>query len=141
MTFDINRSFKVIPFVWGEWDGERFRAAGFVGTQLPYLWTRFWWLFTVYDFVRYMILAVLPSSYHPNLEFFLGEFTWLAWLFRTFKSVISFNLYLLLISYLYLRRLRQRNFRQALPPDDFNRAIVQCMASVGHVSLPENDGK
>lgn len=78
MTFDINRSFKWLPFTWGDYNGLNFQGVewgmGVQRNRLTYLWTRFWWLFTVYDLVRYMVLAVLPpSDRHNGMEFFLGE--------------------------------------------------------------------
>ena len=72
MTFDINRAFKVIPFLWGDFDGERFVQSGFMRTRLPYLWSRFCWIFTAYDIARYLTLAVLPRHY-GRLELYLGE--------------------------------------------------------------------
>ena len=75
-TFDINQAFKWIPFVWGDYDGVSFR-----GLRLPYLWSRFWWTLTIYNILRYLTLAILPSSYHDRLEFYLckrfSEFIWI----------------------------------------------------------------
>ena len=73
MTFNTNRLFKLIPFVWQDYDGERFQAAGFVSTNVPFLWAIFWWLFTIYDLLRYTILAFLPAEQRVELDFYLGK--------------------------------------------------------------------
>lgn len=72
MTFDINRVFKVVCFVWGNYDGKQFRQSGFLQTCLPYLWAKFWWIFTIFDIFRYLTLAIVPRQY-GGLEFYLGE--------------------------------------------------------------------
>ena len=72
MVFDLNRVFKLIPFVWGDYDGKQFRKSGFTQTRLPFLWVIFWWLFTIWNILRYLTLAVLPKS-ENGLEFYLGK--------------------------------------------------------------------
>ena len=68
MTFNMNLAFKLIPFVSGDFDGKHFKKA-----KWPYLWTRFWFVFAVYNILRYSTLVILPSSYHEFLEFYLGK--------------------------------------------------------------------
>ena len=72
MAFNINRAFKLIPFVWGDYDGHRFRASAY--SSLPFIWTLFWWIFTTYDFLRYTTLAILPAEQRVVLDFYLADY-------------------------------------------------------------------
>ena len=47
MVFNTNFAFKILPFVWGDYDGETFVKSGRLKATVPYLWTQFWWIFTM----------------------------------------------------------------------------------------------
>lgn len=72
-VFNINRMFKVIPFVWRDYDGERFRKSGLAQTSLSFLWVLFWWVFTIYDFLRYTTLGMLSPEKRVALDYYLGK--------------------------------------------------------------------
>ena len=71
MTFNLNGKFKVLHFVWRDYDGQTFRESNFVSSALPYMWYRFWWMATIYNIVRYSTLAALSPDERVVLEFYL----------------------------------------------------------------------
>ena len=127
MTFDINQSFKLCAFVWGDYDGERFQQTKRTWL-IPYIWSRFWWIFAAYDLLRYLLLAVLPSSYHDVLEFYLGESP-----FRQFKRLIFpiLNFPILISSdFDSSRRLCGWNFGKTLPFVHFGWTTLQWLVEL-----------
>ena len=53
MAFDMNLAFKIIPFVFGDFDGKDFKKATTGKAFLNYAWLKFWIYFTVsWTFLR-----------------------------------------------------------------------------------------
>lgn len=73
MTFNTNQAFKWLIFGWLDYDGENFKKSDFIGSILPYLWFRFWWIASIYNIARYCTLAGLSADKLPVLEFYLGK--------------------------------------------------------------------
>src|SRR5699024_3903160 len=49
------------------------RSGAFKGTAL-YAWSQFWWIFMIYDFLRYVTLALFPGHEYGPLEFYLCDY-------------------------------------------------------------------
>lgn len=73
MTFNLNRAFKQLAFVTGDYDGEKFQEGTFEQTWLLQLWCWFWRIFDTYDCLRYLILASLSARDRDGWEFYFGE--------------------------------------------------------------------
>ena len=72
MTFNMNSAFKMMAIVHGNYDGQKFVNDG--RSALLYGYCRFWIIFTIYNFIRFMILVILPRDKHLYLEFYLCDF-------------------------------------------------------------------
>lgn len=73
MIFNTNLAFKFLAFSYGDYDGEKIQLKG-TKFVLLYTHTRFWITIIIYDIIRNMILAILPSSKHSVWEFYLCDF-------------------------------------------------------------------
>ena len=72
MAFNMNSAFKMMAIVHGNYDGQVFVNDG--RSAFLYAYSRFWIIFTIYDFLRFMILAILPRDKHLYLEFYLCDY-------------------------------------------------------------------
>ena len=43
MVFNMKQAFKLLTFVWGDYDGEKFVKSGFWRTSIPKIWMNFQW--------------------------------------------------------------------------------------------------
>ena len=68
----MNSAFKMMAIVQGNYDGQKFvnnrRSALLHGYFV------FWFLFTIYDLIRFTILVILPRDQHLYWEFYLCDF-------------------------------------------------------------------
>lgn len=74
MVFNTNQAFKWLSLVWGDYDGQAFVKRDPIKSTALFLWSRFWWLFMVYDFLRYTTLTLFPGHQYDELEFLLCDY-------------------------------------------------------------------
>ena len=86
MTFNMNTAFKMLGIVYGNYDGQKFVNDS--RSTLAYAYSKFWIIFTIYDFFRFTALVFTPRSKHLYLEFYLCDYC----------SVIKSNSYKLMAS-------------------------------------------
>lgn len=76
-AFDTIQAFKWLSFIWaGDYDAktQTFVRSGAFKSAALFAWSRFWWFFMIYDFLRYVTLALFPGHEYGPLEFYLCDY-------------------------------------------------------------------
>ena len=77
MVFDTNLTFKLIGISYSDYNGDKFKQVKGVKFSLLYAYSRCWLIFTVYDFSRFLILALYPrtnNGKHGAIGYYLCDF-------------------------------------------------------------------